>query len=434
MPSTNRRNFLQKLTGLAGVATASPFFNTLQGKNLLETLDAYQTATADDLVTDETFWYQIKQAYTVSPNIMNLNNGGVCPQPKVVQEAVERYNRLSNEAPSYYMWRILDNGREPLRARLADVAGCDAEEIAINRNASEALETVIFGLRLDAGDEVVLTKQDYPNVINAWKQREKRDGIVLKWLNFTFPIEDKNEIVHTFKNAFSNRTKIVHITHMINWVGQVLPVREIADEAHKQGIEVLVDGAHSFVHIDFKISDLNCDYFGTSLHKWLCAPFGSGMLYVRKNKIKNLYPLFAAGEPESEDIRKFENLGTRSFAIEQAIGEAINFHHMLGMERKTRRLHYLKNYWAERALEIPGVDVKTSLKPEWACAIALLHVDGMKPGEVSSYLFRKHKIHTVSIVWENISGVRITPNVYTTTKDLDWLVKAIVQMKLEISD
>ena len=428
MRSTNRRNFLQKLTGLAGVAAATPFFNTLQGKNLLNTLDAYQSASADDLVTDETFWYQIKQAYTVSPNIMNLNNGGVCPQPRVVQEAVERYNRLSNEAPSYYMWRILDSGREPLRQQLADLAGCDAEEIAINRNSSEALETVIFGLRLKPGDEVVLTRQDYPNMINAWKQREKRDGIVLKWLNFDFPIENKAEIVNTFKNAFSEKTKVVHITHMINWMGQVLPAREIADEAKKRGIEVLVDAAHSFVHIDFKISDLNCDYFGSSLHKWLCAPFGSGMLYVQKDKIKNLYPLFAGNDPESDNIRKFESLGTRSFAIEQAIGEAINFHHMIGMERKTKRLHYLKNYWAERVMEMPGVDVRTSLKPEWACAIALLHVDGKTPGEVTNYLFKKHKIHTVGINWENIHGVRITPNVYTTTRDLDRLVHAVHEL------
>lgn len=431
MLSTNRRNFLQKLTGLAGVAAATPFFNTLQGRNLLDTIDAYQQASADELMTDETFWYQIKQAYTVSPNIMNLNNGGVCPQPRSVQEAVERYNRLSNEAPSYYMWRTLDAGREPLRGRLAELAGCDAEEIAINRNSSEALETVIFGLRLEPGDEIVLTKQDYPNMINAWKQREKRDGIVLKWLNFDFPIEDKDQIVSTFKKAFTSKTKIVHITHMINWMGQVLPAREIADEAHKRGIEVLVDAAHSFVHIDFKISDLNCDYFGTSLHKWLCAPFGTGMLYVKKDKIKNLYPLFAAGDPESEDIRKFENLGTRSFAIEQAIGEAINFHHMIGTERKAKRLHYLKNYWAERVLDIPGVEVRTSLKPEWAGAIALLHVDGKKPGEVTTYLFKKHKIHTTGINWENISGVRITPNVYTTTRDLDWLVRAIQALAKE---
>lgn len=421
----NRRNFIRKLTGLAGMASFTPFLETVQGRNLLHAMDNVKNIPADQLATDETFWYQVKQAYTVSPSIINLNNGGVCPQPRVVQEAVERYNRLSNEAPSYYMWRVLDQGREPLRRNLAELAGCSPEEIAINRNSSEALETIIFGLRLEAGDEVVLTKQDYPNMINAWKQRAHRDGVILKWLSFEFPIEDKDQIIKTFVEAFTSKTKMVHITHMINWIGQILPVREIADEAHKRGIEVLVDAAHTFAHIDYKIPDLNCDYFGTSLHKWLCAPFGSGMLYVKKEKIKNLYPLFAAPEIETDDIRKFEHLGTRSFAIEQAIGQAIDFHHMIGSERKEKRLHYLKNYWIEKVKDLPGLQVFTSLKPEFACAIALIAVAGKDPGDLAIHLFKKHKIHTVSIKWENIEGVRITPNVYTTTRDLDKLVAAL---------
>ncbi|MEL7124280.1 MAG: aminotransferase class V-fold PLP-dependent enzyme, partial [Bacteroidota bacterium] len=357
--------------------------------------------------------------------IVNLNNGGVCPQPRVVQEAVERYNRLSNEAPSYYMWRTLDQGREPLRKKLAQLAGCSADELAINRNSSEALETVIFGLRLKAGDEVVLTKQDYPNMINAWKQRAHRDGIVLKWLNFEFPIEDDQMIVDEFVSAFTSKTKVVHITHLINWIGQVLPAKKIADEARKRGIEVLIDAAHSFAHLDYNIPDLGGDYFGTSLHKWLCAPFGSGLLYVKKEKIENLYPLFAAPDPESDNIRKFENLGTRSFAIEQAIGQAIDFHHMIGSARKEERLHFLKNYWVNKVKDLPGVHIHTSQKKEYACAIALISVDGKEPNEVANHLFRNYKVHTVAIKWENINGVRVTPNVYTTTRDLDVFVEGI---------
>ncbi|MBL7792700.1 MAG: aminotransferase class V-fold PLP-dependent enzyme, partial [Saprospiraceae bacterium] len=221
------------------------------------------------------------------------------------------------------------------------------------------------------------------------------------------------------------QTKVVHLTHMINWNGQILPVKEIAREARKRGIEVLVDAAHTFAHFDYKIPDLECDYWGASLHKWLCAPFGSGLLYVRKEKIKNLYPLLAAGDPESEDIRKFENLGTRSFAIEQGIGQAIDFHQMIGAQRKENRLRYLKNYWAEQVLELPGVSLGTSLKPGFSCAIGLLQIEGKTPEEVGRYLFNDYKIHTVPIVWENIKGLRITPNVYTTTKDLDVLVAAV---------
>ncbi|AEE54125.1 MAG TPA: aminotransferase class V-fold PLP-dependent enzyme [Haliscomenobacter sp.] len=425
---STRRNFLQKFSALAALSATPPFLDSAQGKTFLRSIDRVGGLSLEESIQDETFWYQVRQAYTVSSSLINLNNGGVCPQPKVVQEAVERYNRLSNETPSYYMWRVLDEGREPLRRRLADLAGCSAEEVAINRNSSEALETVIFGLRLQAGDEVVLTKQDYPNMINAWKQREKRDGIVLKWINLEFPSEDKNYIVKTFAEAFTAKTKVVHVTHLINWIGQILPVKEIAQEAHKRGIEVLVDGAHTFAHFQYSIPDLGCDYYGTSLHKWLCAPFGSGMLYVRKDKIKNLYPLLAAPDAESEDIRKFENLGTRSFAIEQGINQAIDFHEMIGGERKEKRLHYLKNYWAEKVNKLPKVQVKTSLKPEFGCAIGMLAIDGKKPGEVADFFYRNFKIHSVAIEWENIKGVRLTPNVYTTTRELDTLVTAIQQL------
>ncbi len=424
----NRRKFLQKIGAAAGVLTLAPFLNTACTKKIETKILEYKDWSADDLAINEEFWYQVKQAFTVSSNIVNLNNGGVSPSPKVVQEAVERYNRLSNEAPSYYMWRILDRGREGLRQKLADLAGVSADEIAINRNASEALETVIFGLRLNRGDEVVLTKQDYPNVINAWKQRALRDGIVLKFISFDFPIEDKKEIAQKFTDAFTSKTKVVNITHMINWVGQILPVNEIAVEARKKNIEIIVDGAHTFAHLDFKVSDLDCDYFGTSLHKWLCAPFGSGMLYVKKDKIKNLFPLFAGEEPEGENIKKFESLGTRSFAIEQAVGQAIDFHHWIGSERKQKRLHYLKNYWMEKVVKLPKVKIHTSLKPEFGCAIGLFSIEGKTPTEVSSILFRDHLIHTVGINWENIHGVRVAPNVYSTTKDLDRLILGIEEL------
>ncbi len=424
----DRRRFLHQFTKASTSLLALPFFQSANGQSLLRSFEEKNYLLPEESVHDEDFWHLIHQAYTVSPNIINLNNGGVSPQPLVVQEAVEHYNRMSNMAPSYYMWRILDSGREGLRLKLAEVAGCSPEELAINRNSSEALETVIFGLRLKRGDEVVLTKQDYPNMINAWKQRAHRDGIVLKWLDFEFPIEDKSEIVERFKTAFTEKTKIVHITHVINWMGQILPVREIADEAKKLGIEVLVDAAHSFAHIDYRIPDLNCDYFGTSLHKWLCAPFGTGMLYVKRDKIGKLYPLFAGDEPESEDIRKFENLGTRSFATEQAIGEAVNFHQMIGQKRKQARLQFLKTYWAEKALELPGISIGTSLKPDFSCGIALLQVKGKTPSDVNDFLMRQYKIHSVAITWENIAGVRITPNVYTRLQDLDRLHLALQKL------
>lgn len=379
----------------------------------------------DTLATDEDFWYYIQQSFTVSSALINLNNGGVSPAPKQVQDAMKRYYDYSNEAPSYYMWRILDQGRETLRSNLAGLAGCSAEEIAINRNSSEGLETIIFGLPLKEGDEIVASKQDYPNVVHAWKQREIRDKIKIVWVNLELPSEDENYLVKTFVSAFTPRTKLVTITHIINWNGQILPVKKIAAEARKRGIEVLVDGAHSFAHLDFKVPDLGADYFASSLHKWLYAPIGSGMLYVRREKIKSVYPLFASDTPLKDDIRKFEALGTRPFFIEQAIGKAIEFHEMIGAERKQKRLHYLKTYWMEKLAKIPGVKLHTSLHPAWSGAIGMVSIEGRKPADLDAYLFNQHKIHTTTIVWENISGVRITPNVYTTTKNLDKLVEGI---------
>ncbi len=413
---------------LAGAFSANSLFNQLHAANFESAQAAVQHLSADAVAMDEDYWSVIQQAYTVNSNFVNLNNGGVSPSPRVVQEAVERYNQLTNQGPSYYMWRILDQGREPLRYKLAEMAGCNIEEIAINRNATEALNTVIFGLDLKAGDEVIGTKQDYPNMIQAWKQREMREGIVYKQLNFQFPIENDAEIVKAFENAITPKTKIIHITHIINWIGQILPARKIADMAKSHGIEVIVDGAHSFGLLDYQIPDLNCDYFGTSLHKFLSAPIGSGMLWIRKEKIGKIWPLLCNGDPKGTDIRKFETLGTRSFPIEQGIGEAVNFQMAIGGKRKEDRIRYLKNYWAKKVAEVPKVKIHTSFKPEYSCAICGVSIDGMTPGELDNALFNTYKIHTVGIVWENISCVRITPHVYTRIQDLDKLVKAITEL------
>lgn len=429
---STRRSFLRKTGTFSLAALGSSLFAPAWSRQLERAVYEAQAMSPEELATDEDFWYYIQQSFTASPSIINLNNGGVSPAPKPVQEAMKRFYDYSNEAPSYYMWRILDQGRETLRKNLAALAGTSPEEIAINRNSSEGLETVIFGLPLKAGDEVVLARQDYPNIINAWKQREHRDGIKLNWINLELPSENEDYLVRSYVNAFTPKTKAVNITHIINWNGQILPVRKIADEARKRDIDVVVDGAHSFAHFQFKIPDLGADYFGTSLHKWLYAPIGSGMLWVRKEKIKDVYPLFASDDPMKDDIRKFEHLGTRPFYIEQAIGKALEFHDMIGSERKEKRLHYLKNYWMEKVKDLPHVQIHTSLDPRYGCAIGLVGIEGKKPGELDNYLFSNYKIHTTSIEWTNISGVRITPNVYTTTKNLDLLVEGIRRFAAQV--
>lgn len=422
---STRRSFFQKSFGIASALSFTPFLSKAISEDISDALVELNKLSPEDAMTDEDLWARMAQAYTVTPNILNLNNGGVSPQPKVVQDAVDRYYHLSNEAPTYYMWRILDQGREPLRRKLADLAGVSADELAVNRNTTEALGTFTWGIDMKAGDEIVMAKQDYPNMIHAWKQREMRHGVKINWINLSLPVENDDVVIKSYVDATTSKTKIWHITHLLTWTGQILPAAKLCAEARKRGIISIVDAAHSFAHIDYKILDFNCDYFGTSLHKWLCAPFGTGMMYVRKEHIEKTWPLFPTDKPQSGDIRKFEALGTRSFAPEQAIGQAIDFHNAIGSRRKQERLHYLKTYWCNAVTKNPRVKLHISLKPEYSCALGTFSVDGMPPGDIASKLFSDYQIHVVPIVWENVSAVRVTPHVYTTTRDLDRFIDAV---------
>jgi selenocysteine lyase/cysteine desulfurase len=424
----NRRNFL--LTS-AATLSALDLFSAIDKNfttSLEKQLSKLENQSFDASIENEDFWGWVRQNYTISANLINLNNGGVSPQPKVVQDAHIRNYQFSNEAPSYYMWRILNEQREGLRHKLAGLCGVMPEEIAINRNTTEGLCNIIFGLNLKKGDEVVLSTFDYPNMVNAWKQREKRDNIKLVWIHIPQPAEDDATIVKLYESAITSKTKIVHITHLINWTGNIVPCKAIADMAHKKGCEVIVDGAHSFAHIDYKIEDTGADYFATSLHKWLGAPFGSGLLYIKKDKIKNVWPLLSSAEPEADDIKKFENLGTRSFASEMAIGTAIDFHNIIGAKRKEARLRFLKDHWTEKAVKLPKANIFTSLKPKYSCAIAGIGFEGWQAQQIEATLFGKYKIHSGSVILENVNGIRVSPNVYTNIQDLDFLVKGLTEI------
>ncbi len=422
---TSRRSFFKKSIGVASALSLTPLISSAMAEDVSDALVSLNKLSPLEAMNDEDLWARMAQAYTVSPTILNLNNGGVSPQPKVVQDAVDRYYHLSNEAPSYYMWQILDKGREPLRRKLADLAGVSADELAINRNTTEALGTFTWGIDMKRGDEIVMTKQDYPNMIHAWKQREIREGVKINWINLNLPIDNDEVVIKAYVDATTSKTKIWHITHLITWTGQILPAAKLCAEARKRGIISIVDAAHSFAHIDYKISDFNCDYFGTSLHKWLCAPFGTGLMYIRKDQIEKTWPIFPTDKPQSGDIRKFEALGTRSFAPEQAIGQAIDFHNAIGGKRKQERLHYLKKYWCDAVTKNPRAKLHISLKPEYSCALGTFSIDGLDVGDIASKLMNDYQIHVVSIKWENVNAVRVTPHVYTTTKDLDRFIDAV---------
>ena len=381
-------------------------------------------ALAEDLqkmsaASDDDFWSFIQQSFTTGRGIINLNNGGVSPSPRIVTEAFVRYTWEQEDTPAYTMWQILEPQSEKIRAELARVFGCDSEEIAITRNASESLEILLFGQDLRRGDEILTTTQDYPRMLTTLRQREQREGIVLKTVKIPLAPRDPAEIVRAFERGITPKTKLILASHVVNITGQIVPVRAIVELGRARGIETIIDGAHSFAHFPFKRDDLQCDYFGTSLHKWLFAPKGTGMLYVRRDKIAKLWPLMAAEAKQAGDIRKFEEIGTHSAAMRLAIGEALLFHAGIGAERKASRLRYLSRYWMNRLRDISRVRFHTPFDDAQSCGIATVEIDGIDPAALTSYLMSAHKIFATPIVHDEFRGVRVTPNVYTTLYELD---------------
>ena len=379
----------------------------------------------DDLARDETYWAPVGRAFTVDRSIVNFNNGGVSPSPAWVQEAMKRHLDYSNTCPPYAMWRVLEPQREGVRARMARQWGVDPEEIAFTRNASESLQICQFGIDLKPGDEVLTTTQDYPRMLNTFRQRERREGIRLIEIEIPVPAEDEDEIVRLFEHAITPRTRVILMCHVINLTGQILPVRKVCNMAHEHGIPVIVDGAHSLAHFEFKISDLNCDYFGTSLHKWLFAPHGTGLLYMKRELIKQTWPMMAANETQDDDIRKFEEIGTHPAANTLAIAEALTFHQGIGPKRKEARMRYLRDYWAKILLEHDRVRLHTSLDPRFSCGIATVEVDGLDSGELSSWLWNKHRILVTSIKHAQFEGIRVSPSVYSSLEELDRFCDAV---------
>ena len=371
--------------------------------------------------SDEDFWEPVQRAFDLDRTWINLNNGGCSPAPTHVMEQLFRDLRYSNELPVIQMWRDLEPRIEIVRRELASEFGCDIEEMAITRNASESLETLIFGLDLKAGDEVVVSNQNYPRMLTAWRQRARRDGIVVKEISFPVPTTTPHLITDKFAAAITPRTKVIELPHITNLTGQILPVHDIVAMARAKNVHVLVDGAHAFAQFPFKRDELGVDYYGTSLHKWLLAPIGTGFLYVRKDKQKNIWPLFAAGADQDDNIRKFEEIGTHPAANHNAIAVSLTFHRALGAGRKFARLTYLRDRWAKRLLaEGQGrVKILTPLDSPWGGGIGNFSVDGLDPAKLGNWLFGQHRIVNTPITHAEFNGIRITPNVYTTLDEID---------------
>ena len=419
-----RRSFLGAgSTAAIGLA----FTNESLTRVAAATARAADTA-ANDLARDETYWREIQQGFTLDRTIINLNNGGCCPSPRVVHEAFKRYLDVSNQSPVYHMWQILEPNIETVRRRLAAEFGCSPEEMAITRNASEALQIAQLGIDLKAGDEVVTTNQDYGRMLDTWDQRVRREGITVKKISFPVPPPSMDDLADRLISAIGPKTKVLHFCHITNLTGQIFPVKKICDAARAKGVKTIVDGAHAFAHFPYKASDLGCDYYGTSLHKWLLAPIGTGFLYVRRENIEGLWGLTPTAASRATDIRKFEEIGTHPAANHNAIAEALTFHDGIGSERKAARLRYLRDRWANRLLATGRFKLHTSQDPAQSCAIGTVQVLGVETNKVVEQLWAKWRIIATPINHAEYSGIRVTPNVYTTLEEVDTFAEAMQQI------
>jgi selenocysteine lyase/cysteine desulfurase len=416
----DRRNFFQLAAGTAVVAFQN---NAIQ--RAAAATRSVGDKTPQEVAADEDFWAEIRNSFSIDRNIINLNNGYCSPAPRVVQDAMRRYLDYSDMGPWHTMINVLERQAEVVRRRIAQAAGCDAEEIAITRNASESIENAQYGIDLKAGDEVLTTNQDYPRMLSTFRQRERREGIVLKTISFPVPPPSMDDLYRRFEQAVTPKTKVILVCHITNRTGQIFPVKRICEMAHARNIPVIVDGAHAFSQFPFKISDLDCDYYGVSLHKWTCAPVGTGFLYVRKSRIAGTWSMMASGPQQVNDIRKFEEIGTHPAANHDAISEALIFNENIGIDRKAARLRYLRDRWANRLTQNPKCKILHSLDPAQSCGIGFLSFNGVDAQKIQAALWSKYSILTAFMGHEEYSGLRITPHVYSTIRDIDFFAEMV---------
>lgn len=418
--SMNKRTFLQRSLAI-GAAGLVPRMG------MSEWLERHSSLSADELANDAEFWAGIRGAYKLKPEYINLENGYYCFLPEETLNKYIDHVREVNFQGSYYMRTVQADNKKKVIARLSEMAGCSPAEMAITRNTTESLDTVINGIHWSAGDEAIMAQQDYGSIVNQFKLMEKRYGIVAKVLSVPNHPASDEEIVDMYRKAITPKTKLMLVSHMVNITGQILPIKKICDMAHSLNVDVAVDGAHTFGHLNFKIPDLGCDYYAASLHKWLSVPLGSGILYVKEGKAPGLFSLMADWAM-GDDITHLAHTGTHPVATDLTIIDAIDFYTKLGADRKEARLRFIQNYWTSRVRNVKNIVVNTPADPARSCGIANVGIKTMKPADMAKTLLDKYKIWTVAIDGQNVQGCRITPNVYTTTAELDVFVKALTEM------
>jgi selenocysteine lyase/cysteine desulfurase len=424
----SRRAFLRSGAALGMTAYAA------KAKGL-EGIKAASQSVADrspeDVAKDEFFWREIQLGFKLDRTLINLNNGFTCPSPRVVLESVWRYMEMINMLPVHYQ-RMVQQGIKTVRRRMAAEFGCEPEELALTRGASESLQIAQNGLDLEAGDEVITTEQDYPRMLTTWDQRRRRHGIKVTRLQFPVPTT-QDDLYQRFENAISPRTKVFHFCHITNLTAQMFPVQRLSRLARSKGIVTIVDGAHALGHFPFKLRDLECDAYGVSLHKWLLAPIGNGCLYVRRESIPKFWPMQAAPARQANDIRKFEAIGTHPWAIRAALGEALAFHQAIGAERKAARMRYLTLRWINALKQYPQFKVLSNIgEPPEMWGVSASYIDGIDVRDLAKFLMDKYRIIVVPLIGGvppnarfDYQAIRVSPNVYTTLEEIDTFVLAM---------
>jgi selenocysteine lyase/cysteine desulfurase len=417
----DKRSFLKNV-GLIGLAAPLSF------AHLEQVIAAVKHRDPADLASDEDFWLRVRSDYDLKPDYINLENGYYCFLPRQTMEHLIEHMRDVNYEGSYYMRTVQWENKKMVANKVAEIVGCTADEVAITRNTTESLDLIIGGMDWKAGDEAVMAEQDYGAMLNHFRFVERRFGVVNRLVSVPNHPKNDDEIVNLYASAITDKTRLLMVCHMINITGQILPVRKIVDMAHARGVEVMVDGAHAFSHINFQMKDLDCDYYGTSLHKWLSAPLGSGMLYVKKEKIDNVWPLFAERDLEANDMRRLNHVGTHPVHTDLAILNAIEYQNTIGLDRKEARLKFLQHYWTSRVRQLPRVIVNTPADMNRHAGIGNVGIEGIEPSDLAETLMKDFRIFTVAIDRPGVRGLRITPNIYTTTDELDTFVDAIKEL------
>jgi selenocysteine lyase/cysteine desulfurase len=415
-----KRDFLKNLAGLTATL---PLFHKLD-----IWMEDVSHLTPEKLARDEAFWSNIRSSYRLKPDYINLENGYYCISPQETLNAFVDHIKEINYQGSYYMRTTQWDNKDAVAQRVAEVVGVNNDELVITRNTTESLDTIIGGYPWQPGDEAVYAEQDYGAMKNMFALQERRHGIKSRIVSVPNHPKSDKEIIQIYSDAISDKTKLLMVCHMINITGHIMPIRKICDMAHSRGVDVMVDGAHAFSHIQFQMKDLDCDYYGASLHKWLSTPLGAGLLYAKKSKIAQIWPLFAEGDIEDDNIKKLNHTGTHPVHTDLAILNALDFQEKIGLPNKEARLRFLQRYWTDQLRGYSNVIINTPEDLKRSCAIANVGIAGIEPKDLTKRLLNEYKIWTVAIDGFGVHGCRITPNLFTNTDELDIFVRAIKEL------